>query len=101
MKIARKLTPYQVLRFKIMCLVTICGVALFTTGNFIANAVAETEELTQADAIKGFEYKSGYQWQGQAYTQFERTELYGGYIDEYTNKETFCTSWVLIPGTSL
>ena len=25
----------------------------------------------------------------------------GGYIDEYTNKETFCHSWIIFPGVSL
>ena len=25
----------------------------------------------------------------------------GGYIDEYTNKETFCHSWIFTPGLSL
>ena len=25
----------------------------------------------------------------------------GGYIDEYTNKEEFCTTWIFNPGISL
>ena len=79
------------LRFKFMCLVTVCGVLLFGTGNYIATALTEENE---------FEYDSSYVWQQTKYDKFLRTEQFGGYVEEYTNKE-FCHSWIIIPGISL
>jgi len=32
---------------------------------------------------------------------YERTVADTGYIDEYSSKEDFCTSYVIIPGMSL
>ena len=40
-------------------------------------------------------------WEGKEFAQFLRIGRPGGYIDEYTDKETFCHSWVLFPGLSL
>lgn len=55
-----------------------------------------------ADArIKTSNYKGPYIWDGEEYSQFVRTYMPGGYIDEYTDKERFCTSWVLNAGVSL
>lgn len=31
----------------------------------------------------------------------QKTELYAGFVTEYTNKETFCDSWVILAGVSL
>ena len=42
-----------------------------------------------------------YLWNGEEYDLFQRVKNPGGYIDEYTNKETFCTSWIYHPGLSL
>ena len=34
-------------------------------------------------------------------SMFRRIYQKGGFIDEYTNKETFCTSYIYHPGLSL
>ena len=46
-------------------------------------------------------YDGPYLWEGETYSQFLRTKSPGGYIDEYTNKEDFCHSWVFFSGLSL
>ena len=63
-----------------------------------------TQFLTSymADAkIKKWDYEGPYLWNGDEYKMFQRVQSPGGYIDEYTDKETFCVSWVYNPGLSL
>lgn len=36
-----------------------------------------------------------------SFDKYLRTETHKGYIDEYSNKEEFCHSFILIPGSSL
>lgn len=66
------------------------GVSVITQN---LQAVAQDED--------GQGYDGPYAWQGEEYDLYERTERDTGYIDEYTNKEQFCTSYVIIPGMSL
>ena len=40
-------------------------------------------------------------WDGTEYDLYQRVYQTGGYIDEYSNKETMCTSWIYHPGLSL
>jgi len=55
-----------------------------------------------ADAkIKDHDYDGPYLWQGEEFDQFVRVKSAQGYIDEYTNKDEFCTSWLFHPGLSL
>ena len=60
----------------------------------IASNVAEAK-------IKEKDYDGPYLWDGVIYDKFVRKQMSNGYIDEYTNKEIFCTSWVFNPGFSL
>ena len=60
------------------------------------------ENFVQVEAkIKPIEYEGPYRWEGEAYGKFQRVHMHGGYIDEYTNKEEFCTTWIFNAGISL
>ena len=52
-------------------------------------------------AIKDVDFEGPYLFNGEQYKMFNRVYNSGGYIEEYTNKETFCTSWFYHPGLSL
>ena len=51
--------------------------------------------------IKDRDFEGPYWWDGEEYDMFRRIYQKGGFIDEYTNKETFCTSYIYHPGLSL
>lgn len=71
---------------------TLCaGLAMELLSNFLA---------AQAK-IKPVEYSGEYLWAGENYSKFQRTYMPGGYIDEYSSKEEFCTAWIYHPGLSL
>ena len=90
MRIPKVITPAQKRRVKTM---TFTFFALITL-NLISQHVADAK-------IKPTEYKGPYIWEGEEYEKFVRVYMPGGYIDEYTNKETFCTTWVFNSGISL
>jgi hypothetical protein len=46
-------------------------------------------------------FSGPYVWQGTSYDLYERTFADTGYIDIYTNKEEFCSSYVIVPGMNL
>lgn len=55
-----------------------------------------------ADAkIKVEEYEGPYLFGGTEYDLYQRVYQTGGYIDEYSNKEIMCVSWIYHPGMSL
>ena len=58
-------------------------------------------QFTAQAEIYEQEYEGPYIWMGEEYESFLRVKQTGGYIDEYTNKETFCTTWIFHPGISL
>lgn len=90
MRFTRKLSPKQVQRVKYMSifvLMSFCG-QLFTAN--VADA-----------AIKDVDFEGPYLFNGEKYDKFNRVYNPGGFIEEYTNKEEFCTSWVYHPGLSL
>ena len=49
--------------------------------------------------MKKFEGK--YVWHATEFDMFKRQDQSTGYIEEYSNKETFCHSSLLTPGASL
>lgn len=53
------------------------------------------------NAIDDRDFDGPYLFGGEEFDMFARVYNSGGYIDEYTNKETFCTSWIFHPGISL
>ena len=74
-----------------MCFFTIVTFGVqYCTQNLLANA-----------RIKGDDYEGPYLWDGTEYDLYQRVYQTGGYIDEYSNKETMCTSWIYHPGLSL
>ena len=87
---ANNITPKQKRRVKLMMMFALIGAAvqLFTTN------VVDAKISSQI-------YEGPYLWEGEEYTSFQRIKSPGGYIDEYTNKEEFCHSWVFFPGLSL
>jgi hypothetical protein len=90
MKIPRVLTPSQVQRCKYMSGLTLASVLL--------SFCASRWEMVNAQA--NFE-EGPYNWEGKTFTKRSQTYLYAGFITEYTNKDSFCTSWVVMQGTSL
>ena len=40
-------------------------------------------------------------WDGQTFDKYSVTYSYSGYVEEYTNGDEFCHSWILPPGFSL
>ena len=90
MRITRKITDAQIRRVKWMTGFATLGLV----SNFITNKIA-------ANAFDYQNYEGPYLWGGEEYDKFIRVKNPGGYIDEYTNKETFCTSWIYHPGLSL
>lgn len=46
-------------------------------------------------------FEGPFAWQGESFDLYRRIERNTGYIDEYTSKEIFCTSNLLIPGMEL
>ena len=90
MRIVSKITPAQLRRVKYMSLFAAVGmVTQFLTGRL-------------ADAkIKDHDYEGPYLWDGVEYPKYMRIYSAGGYIDEYTDKETWCHSWIYNPGLSL
>ena len=49
------------------------------------------------------QYSGPFFYEGTEYKIYERTEAAGGYIEEYTNKETICNPGIpiIVPGTTL
>jgi len=89
MRVPKTITPAQKRRVK-MSAVMLCALLAI---EFISKQVVDAR-------IKPTEFKGPYLWEGDEYNSFVRTYMPGGYIDEYTNKETFCTSWVFNTGVS-
>ena len=87
---ANNITPKQKHRVKLMMMFALIGgtVQLFT------NNVVDAKISDQL-------YTGPYVWEGETYASFQRIKSSQGYIDEYTNKEDFCHSWVFFPGLSL
>ena len=55
-----------------------------------------------ADAkIKSNDFEGPYLWGGKEYEKRNQLYMPGGMIEEYTDKETFCTSWIYHRGLSL
>ena len=52
-------------------------------------------------AIEDQDFEGPYLWEGQTFEKHMRISQPQGYIDEYTNKETFCHSFIVHPGMSL
>ena len=72
--------------------------------SLIALVSIATQFLTSyvADAaIEGQDYEGPYLWDGTEYDLYVRVQNPQGFIDEFTNKDDFCTSWVYHPGLSL
>ena len=97
MKIQRVLSPKQIRRFKYLCSLTLCGI-LF---NFISDQIAVKAQL-DSDPLA---YSGPFYYEGTLYEYHMHTVGSGkkGYIEEYTNKNTFCVSElpIIVPGTSL
>jgi len=51
--------------------------------------------------IKDNDFEGPYIWDGTVYEKTNRVYLYSGFVEEYTNKELFCTSWIYHVGLSL
>lgn len=91
MRVVRKITPEQIRRVKYMMLF----VAVQTGVQYLVDGlVAEAK-------IKDQNFSGPYIWAGTVYEKTSRTYMPGGMIEEYTNKETFCTSWIYHVGLSL
>jgi hypothetical protein len=90
MGIHDRIPAKQIRRIKyfFMCVACYLGVQIFT--QVVVNAVIERE---------GF--SGPYVYEGVEYAAYQSVYQPQGYIDEYTNKEEFCTSFVVIPGFSL
>lgn len=74
----RLLTDRQLRRFKFMCSSSAALLLLQLCAEKVYASVRE-------------QYDGPYYWNGQEYAQFNRQVTPTGYIDEYTNKENFCT----------
>ena len=90
MRLTQKITPKQITRVKYMSLIALSGLVV----DFLSKQVADAR-------IDPNIYDGPYRFGGESYAQFLRIKKPGGYIDEYTNKETFCHSWIIFPGVSL
>jgi len=60
-----------------------------------------TEQQSADAKVNSSIYDGPYLWEGVEYESFVRKPQSGGYIDEYTNKDTYCHSWIFHPGLSL
>lgn len=80
-------------KFKTVCLLTLVGVLTTTITNTIVANAAKEEGLQPFDGP--------FLYQGSEFTMFMRTSQDGGYVEEYTSAENFCSSWLVLPGTSL
>ena len=90
MRIAQKITPKQIRRVKFMSMFAMIGVVF----QLIADNVVDAK-------LDSAYFDGPYLWEGKEYFSFLRIKNAGGYIDEYTNKETFCHSWIFFSGLSL
>jgi len=90
MRIVSKITDAQIRRVKYMSIFAMVGLV----SNLITSQVANAE-------IKDHDFEGPYLWDGEEYSKYLRIYQAGGFIDEYTSKETFCHSWIYHPGLSL
>ena len=90
MRIVQKITPKQIRRVKYMSIFALAGMVtqLFTP------------QVTEA-VIEDQDFEGPYLWDGEMYEKFVRISQPQGYVDEYTNKEEFCHSFIVHPGMSL
>ena len=51
--------------------------------------------------IKFNDFDGPYLWAGTEFDARYAVYMPGGFIEEYSNGETFCTSWIFHPGLSL
>lgn len=72
--------------------------SLFTLGGTVVQLLLSYV----ADAkIKETDFQGPYRFNGETFDQFVRVKNPQGFVDEYTNKEEFCVSWVYHTGLSL
>lgn len=75
-----------------MWMIALAGVCLVTLTN-VFTAHAETGERLKA-------FDGPYVYEGTPYALFQKFNQPGGYVEEYTNKEGFCGSFLFAPGFS-
>ena len=73
-----------------MSLFTLGGTAVQLLLSYVADA-----------KIKETDFQGPYRFNGKTFDQFVRVKNPQGFVDEYTNKEEFCVSWVYHTGLSL
>ena len=91
MRIIEKITPAQQRRVTYMSVFALAG---FVTQLITSNVGVDAK-------IKDRTFEGPYLWEGEEFSKFIRQNNAGGFIEEYTNKETFCHSFVYHPGLSL
>lgn len=77
-------------RVQLMMLITVGGILCNLLGGLVADAVIERNT-----------YSGPYIYEGTVFDKYARTDQASGFIEEYSNAENFCTSWVIVPGTQL
>ena len=92
MKVPKVLSDRMIKRAKGIWAVTI----LFAAFSFISSQYVVVSEET--DLMDG-----PYMYEGKEYSLYRKIEGASGYIEEYTNKESFCTTDlpIIVPGTEL
>ena len=90
MRITAKITEKQRTRVGYMSIIVLFSICMQFFTNYVADA-----------SIKGQDYEGPYLWEGEEYKLFVRVENAQGLVEEYSNKEEMCTSWVFHPGLSL
>ena len=91
MRIVEKITPMQRRRVTYMSIFALAG---FVTQLFTSSVVVDAK-------IKDTNFEGPYIWEGVEYEKFLRLNNPQGFIEEYTEKETFCHSFVYHNGLSL
>lgn len=72
--------------------------SIFALAGFVTQLF--TNQIVDAK-IKDRDFEGPYLWEGEVYEKALRQYNAGGFVEEYTNKETFCHSFVYHPGLSL
>ena len=91
MRISDKVTKTQQRR---VCYMSIFALAGFVTQLFTKQVVVDAK-------IKDRDFEGPYLWEGKEYSMALRQYNPGGFIEEYTDKEEFCHSFIYHPGLSL